>query len=227
LVHTIEYQAQEILRLNDELNRYKSKYVAAKKIVKELQHALSEVDCVLKDSDLQAPCSQEEHCCACKAKNIKTGSQKQGLRKGDVLEFFGSSLAVKKLIGANQPLERRKSTLLNLFKKSEVLQPDLNRRTSAGNSYCKGPMTTVNSNQPVDPFMNITKRRLANSSLLIGPPLMNMTQASNVECSNIASQSSKLQTSLQQSAINHVRNLRKKSRNELISKLCSKDTFFH
>lgn len=226
LVHTIEYQAKEIMRLNDELNRYKSKYLAAKKTVKHLQLALAEADSDCRNAEVQASV-QGEHCCACRlAKQIPADYALDSSKKAGAYEFFGSSLAVKKLIGASQPLERRKSTLLNLFKHSPAEQPDLNRRSSASNSYFKGPLTTVSSKPPVDPFANITKRRLGSSSLLISPPLMNTTQASNVECTNITSHNSRLQTSLQQSAVNHVRNLRKKSRNELISKLCSKDKLF-
>jgi hypothetical protein len=227
LVNTIEYQAKEILRLNDELNRYKSKYLTAKKTVKELQQTLSQVDSVLKDAGEQAS-AQEDHCCQCRLSNKNSLELlKENNRKGESLGFLGSSLAVKKLIGASQPIERRKSALLNLCKKSTDLKPDLNRRSSATNSYFKGMMTTANSKHPADPFVNITKRRLAISSLLINAPLMNTTQASNVDCNNAASLTSRLQTSLQQSAINHVRNIRKKSRNELISKLCAKDKLFH
>ncbi len=227
LVHTIEYQAKEILRLNDELNSYKSKYLAAKHTAKQLQQALAEVDSVFKASQSQA-CLPEDPCCPCRLSHRQSfRPQPDSCRKVEPLELFASSLAVKKLIGASQPLDRRKSTLLSLFKKSSPAQPDLNRRASATSSNSKTPQTTANMGQPADPFANITKRRLTNSSLLISPPFMNTTQASHLDCHNLTSQHSKHQTSLQQSAINHVRSLRKKSRNELINKLCSKDKLFH
>ena len=239
LVHTIEYQAKEILRLNEELNKYKAKYHLCKKRFKEMDKTDQPND---KSNDRKISRNQDSMDCKCTSNFNRSQLEFNFLKASNFESGQNSSIAAMKRAEVSKPLERRKSTLLGLFKKTAMLNAETQRKNSpdyqnpnSNNLQSKIPLTSTGTRLNKNLFRNITNRRLANSSLLIGIPQVLQTTSTNAatttlnidkstECQNSGK---KMQTPhLQQSTLNQVRKIRNKSRGDLIGGLCIKDTLF-